>query len=111
MRWALRVDSHPHLVDGNVVVVPAQGYEVVRVVIAAMGSRPDVMRLDPVPALAAVDLAAALVAMEDEAANRRWDGFSEVGNTDRSSVVTADDGPDLAGAEDLGKGVGPDPWP
>jgi hypothetical protein len=98
-------------VDGNVVVVPAQGYEVVRVVIAAMGSRPDVMRLHPVPALAAVDLAAALVAMEDEAANRRWDGFSEVGDTDRSSVVTADDGPDLAGAEDLEKGVGADPWP
>jgi hypothetical protein len=105
--WAPRVEAHSHLMNGDVLVVPTQGHQVVRVVITPVGSSPDVMRLDPVAPLTAIDLASALVSMEDEAANRRGDGFPEIGDSDRSPVVTADDDPNLAGEEDLGGVLGP----
>ena len=57
--WAARVEAHSHLMNGDVVVVPTQGHQVVRVVITPVGSGPDVMRLDPVATLTAIDLTSA----------------------------------------------------
>jgi hypothetical protein len=49
--------------DCDVMVVPAQTDQIARVVIAAPGARHDVMGLDPVATLAAVDLAPPLVTL------------------------------------------------
>jgi hypothetical protein len=43
--WAVGVDGETELVDGHVVVVPAEGDEVVRVVVAALVPFFDVMWL------------------------------------------------------------------
>jgi hypothetical protein len=111
MRWALRVETHPHHVNGDVMVIPAEGDQIVRVVVAAAGSLPDVMGLETVSASTSVDLASSLVAVQDRAANRWWDGLPEIGDTNRTMIVPAHDDPDLAGAQDLGEGVGSDSRP
>jgi len=54
------------LVDGYVVVVPAEADEVVGVVAAVVGLVLDVVGLEPVAAVAAVDRALTLVPPEDE---------------------------------------------
>jgi hypothetical protein len=77
-------------VDGDVVVVPAEGYEVVGVVVAALGAVADVMDLEPVAAGAAVDDTAA-VAMEDVAAGGGWDRAGRVGGPQRPASVGLDD--------------------
>jgi hypothetical protein len=92
-------------------VVPAEGDQVVRVVVAAAGSLPDVMGLETVSAAASVDLASSLVAVQDKAADRRWDRLPEIGDTNRTMIVPADDDPDLAGAQDLGESIGSDSGP
>jgi hypothetical protein len=111
MRWALWIETHPHHVNGNVMVVPAQGDQIVRVVVAPTGSLPDVMGLETVSASASVDLASSLVAVQDKAADRLWDGLAKVGDTNRTMVDTAHDDSDLAGAQDLGESAGTDSRP
>jgi hypothetical protein len=43
--WTGRVETHAHHVDGNVVVVPTKGDQIVRIVVATTGSWSDVMGL------------------------------------------------------------------
>jgi hypothetical protein len=47
---ALGVDGEAHPVDGDMVVVPAQGCQVVGVMVAAVLSFPDVVGLEPISA-------------------------------------------------------------
>jgi hypothetical protein len=60
---ARRVERHTHLMDGDMMVVPAQTHQIARIVIAAPGSPPDVVGLDPIATLAAVDLTSPLVTL------------------------------------------------
>ena len=57
MGWAVGVDGEAELMDGDVVVVPAEGDEVVGVVVAALVPFPDVMGLQPVTAAVSFDRA------------------------------------------------------
>ena len=99
MAGGVGVEFHAAAVDGDVVVVPAKGDEVVRVVAPALASGPDVVYLEPVSALAAVDSAAPLVTLEDVEPGGPGYGFSQVAVTDR--VFPNDVDPDLAVTEDL----------
>ena len=67
-----RLEGESCLVDGDVVVEPAECGEVVGVVVAVVGSVFDVVGLEPVAAGAAGD-GAAFVPPCNEAAHRRWD--------------------------------------
>lgn len=92
-------------------VIPAEGYQIVRIVVATVGSLYDVVGLEPVSASTSVDLTLSLVAVEDERADSGWDRFSEVGDADGAVVFSADDDPDFASAQDIGERVGPDSRP
>ena len=100
MGGTVRVDPESELVDGDVVVVPAEGDEVVGVVAAAVGSLGEVVGLEPVAAGAAFDRALPLVPPQDVAPGAGWEGFSQIGIGNRVETVGGDD-PDLAVAEDL----------
>ena len=63
MRRARRVERHAHLMDGDVMVIPAQTHQIARIVITAPGARPGVMGLDPVATLAAIDLTSPMVTL------------------------------------------------
>ena len=102
------VDPVAESVDGDVMVVPAEGDEVVGVVVAAVGALADVVGLEPVAAVASLDGALVLVTELHKPADRAGDGFSHVGIGHRVESVDGDD-PDLSGAEDFGEGVGSDP--
>jgi hypothetical protein len=94
------VDPVAEAVDGDVVVVPAQGGEVVGIVVAAVGTLADVVGLEPVAAVASLDGALVLVPPGHVAADVAGDGFSHIGICHGVEAV-GDDHPDLAGAEDL----------
>ena len=96
----LGVDLVAEAVDGDVVVVPAEGDQVVGVVVAAVGSLADVVGLEPVAAVASFDGTSVLVSPGDVAADVAGDGFSPIGVGDGVEAV-GDDEADLAGAEDL----------
>ena len=96
----LGVDPETQLVDGDVVVVPAEGDEVVGVVVAAVGSLPDVVGLEPVGAVASFDGALPLISPLHVAADVAGDGFSHIRIGDGVEAF-GDDEADLAGAEDL----------
>ena len=100
MDGGLGVDLVAEAVDGDVVVVPAEGDEVVGVVVAAVGTLADVVGLEPVAAVASFDGASVLVPPGDVAADVAGDGFSPIRICHRVEAV-GDDHPDLAGAEDL----------
>ena len=102
------IDPVAESVDGDVVMKPAQGGQVVGIMVAAVGSLADVVGLEPVAAVASLDRALVLVPPGDVSADRPGDGFSHVGICDGVESV-GDDEADLAGAEDLGEGVGSDP--
>ncbi len=53
--WAVGVEGHAHLVDGDVVVVPAEGDEVVGIMGAVIAAFDDVVGLDSVAAAASFD--------------------------------------------------------
>ena len=108
MGGGLGVDPESEVVDGDVVVVPTERDEVVGVVVAAVGSLPDVVGLEAVLAVTAFDRAVSLVSPGDETPDRRGDRFSHIRIGDGVEAV-GDDYSDLAGAEDLGEGVGTDP--
>jgi len=103
----LGVDLVAEAVDGDVVVVPAEGDEVVGVVVAAVGTLADVVGLEPVAAVA-IDGALVLVSPGDVAVDVAGDGFSPIRICHRVEAV-GDDEADLAGAEDLGQRVGSHP--
>jgi hypothetical protein len=96
----LGVDLVAEAVDGDVVVVPAEGDEVVGVVVAAVGTLADVVGLEPVAAVASLDGALVLVPPGHVAADVAGYGFSHIGIGDGVEPV-GDDQADLAGAEDL----------
>ena len=50
MWWAVRIDRETELVDRHVMVIPTQGDEVVRIVVAPIVLLVDVMRLQSVTA-------------------------------------------------------------
>jgi len=104
------VEEHSHHVDGDVVVIPAEAYQIVRVVVPTGRALSDVVGLEPVAAAAPVDLAASLVAVQHPGANRRRDRFSQIGDPDRPSVFTLHDHSYFSGAEQFGEGVGSHPW-
>ena len=94
--------------NGNVVVVPAQGGEVVRVVATAVTALPDVVGLEPVAARARIDCAAA-VAPGNGTTNSGWDCLGRVRGHDRSTVCETDD-LHRSIAKQLVEGVGTDAW-
>ncbi len=53
--WAVGVEGHAHLVDGDVVVVPAEGDEIVGIVSPVVVALLDVVGLESVAAGAAFD--------------------------------------------------------
>jgi hypothetical protein len=57
------VDGHAELVDSDVMVVPAERYEIGRVVVATVLAFVDVVDLEPVSATASLDGTLALVAV------------------------------------------------
>ena len=73
MWWGVWVYPVAVSVDGYMVVVPAQGGEVVRVMCAAVCESGDVVRFKPVAAVAAV-YDTSPVAMGHSVANCGWDG-------------------------------------
>lgn len=48
VRRGLRVDDHSHHVDGDMMVVPAEGDQIVGIVVATVGALSYVMWLQPV---------------------------------------------------------------
>lgn len=77
MWWAAGVELVAVGVDRNVVVVPAQGGEVVRIMAAAVGPRGDVVRLQAVPAHASID-GAVFVSEQDTVTGCWRDGSGRV---------------------------------
>ncbi len=69
--WGVRVDVEAFAVNNDVVVVPAEDGEVVRVGAAAMAPGGDVVRLKAIPGGATVGSACPAVAMQDETAQLR----------------------------------------
>ena len=65
------VDLHAHLVDGDVMVVPAEADQVFGIMIPAVGPLFDVVGLDPVAAVAPFDRTLSLVPPEYVAADYR----------------------------------------
>ena len=94
------VDPESHLVDGDVMVIPAEGDEVVRFVVAAPGPLVDVVGLEPVAASASFDGTLPLVPPQDIAPDDGGDGCPHIGVGDRVESV-ADYYPDFPVAEDL----------
>ena len=102
-----RVDGEAEPVDGDMVVIPAQGCQVVGLVVAAVLSFPDVVGLEPVTARASLDRTLPLIPPEDEGSDCGGDGFSQIGVGDRMQSVSGDQ-TDFARAEDLRQHVGSD---
>ena len=73
------VDPVSHLVDGDVVVIAAEGDEVVGVVAATVGALVEVVGLEPVTACTPFDGTLPLIPIPDEASDTGGDGFSQVG--------------------------------
>ena len=73
------VDPESQVVDGDVVVIPAEGDEVVGVVAATVGSLLDVVGLEPVTACTSFDRTLPLIPIQDVASDTGGDGFSQVG--------------------------------
>ena len=71
--WGVGVDGVAEAVDDAVVVVPAEGGEVVGLVGSAGGLVGDVVGLEAVAGCASVD-GAGVVSGEDVAADAGWDG-------------------------------------
>ena len=78
MDGGLWVDPVAESVDGDVMVVPAEGGQVVGMVVAAVLSFSDVVGLEAVAAVASLDGALVLVSPGDESSDRRRDGFSHI---------------------------------
>ncbi len=108
MGWCGGVDGESSAVDHNVVVVPAQGGEVVCVGWSALGPGVDVVGLEPVSADAAFDGADASVSVEDEAAEAGWDDPGSASHVDRCPVGGSAGDFDDALAEDGFDRVGSD---
>ena len=89
-------------------VVPAEQRKVVWVVIPTVVSLQDVVRFQPIPAVAAVNGAGTLVPFPDQGSDGGWDRLAQIRNADQSTVVARDDDSDFAGTEDLREGVGSD---
>jgi hypothetical protein len=70
--WCVGFDVISHTVDDDVVVVPAEGGEVVGICASALGPGDVVVGLEPVAGDASVGCAAA-VAVEDESPKFGWD--------------------------------------
>ena len=94
MGGAMGVDGEAEPVDGDMMVVPAQGGEVVGVVVAAVLSFSDVVGLEPVSARASFDGTLPHVPPEDEGSDCGGDGFSQIRVGDRVETV-GDDGADF----------------
>ena len=94
------VDPVAESVDGDVMMKPAEGDQVVGVVVAAVGSLADVVGLESVAAVASFDGTSVLVPPLEVAADVAGDGFSHIGIGDGVEAV-GDDEADVAGAEDL----------
>ena len=94
------VDPVAVSVDGDVVVVPAEGYQVVGIMVAAVGPLLDVVGLEPVAAVASFDRTLVLVPLLHETSNSGRNGLAHVRICHRVEAVGGDD-PDLAGAENL----------
>ena len=71
--WRIRVDHVAGAVDGDVVVVPADGREVVGIVRAAPRPRYDVVGLEAIARPASIDGAAA-ISLGDDGSDARRDG-------------------------------------
>ena len=104
------VDPESQLVDGDVMVIPAEGYQVCGVVAPAPGSLLEVVGLEPVTASTPFDRTLPLVPPQDVAPDPGRDRFSQIGIGHRVEAV-GDDHPDLAVTEDLREGVGSHPGP
>ena len=87
--WTGGVDAVAVAVDGDVVVEPAEGGEVVGVVVASACPGVDVVGLEPVAAGAAVD-GAATVAPQHVAAGGGWDDPGSRGRRYRDPVLVGD---------------------
>ena len=75
----VRVDPVSDVVDGDVVVIPAEGDEVVGVVAATVGALVDVVGLEPVTACTPFDGTLPLIPIQHQASDTGGDGFSQVG--------------------------------
>jgi hypothetical protein len=95
-------------VDEGVVVVPAEGGEVVGVVVPALVAGGDVVGLEPVGGGAAFDHTSC-VAGEDEAAESGWDGGGSGADRKRLAVLGEGGDFDHCFAEELFEGGGSDP--
>ena len=94
------VDPESHLVDGDMMVIPAEGYQVVGVVVTAIGTLVDVVGLEPVAARTSFDGTLPLVPPQHMAPNDGGDGCPQVGVGDGVESV-GDDDPDFPVAQDL----------
>jgi hypothetical protein len=94
--------------NGDMMVEPAEGGEIVWVVVSAIVSHLDVVRLEPIAAPTAGDATAA-VARCHESAHCRRNGFGVVGSHDRFPVLQSDQ-LHRPGAEHLFEGLRPNPW-
>src|SRR5688572_28392395 len=83
---------------------PAQGYQVVGVMVAAVGPLDDVVGLEPVADVASFDRTFVVVPPLHVSSDRAGDGLSHVGIGEGVEAV-GDDHPDLAGAENLRQSV------
>jgi hypothetical protein len=77
-------------VDDDVVMEPTQQSQVRRVVVAAVGTMPDVMHLEAVTGGAAIDRAAA-VTPRHQAAQHRRDRPGGIRHRDRTAILQADE--------------------
>jgi hypothetical protein len=92
------------------VVIPTEGDQIDRVMVAASRTRANVVRLEPVPASATVDLALALISIQHRSADSWRDGLSKVGDPNRATVAVLDHYSNLAGAQDLIQRIGAYTW-
>jgi hypothetical protein len=90
------VDPESELVDGYVMVIPTQGYQIFGVVVAAQVLFVDVVDLEPVTAAAAFDRTGPLVTMEDPGPDRRGDRFGEMRHGDGTLFSVGPGDPDPA---------------
>ena len=78
MKRAFGIDRETELMDRHVMVVPTESHEVLRIVVTTPMLLPDVVRLQPVAAVASFDGASSLVSLQYEGSNGRWDCFVTV---------------------------------
>lgn len=102
------MQSEPRLVNRDVVMKPAQRGEVLRVMIAVMGSMSDVVHLEPIAARASRH-GAALVTPRNELANRRRHGGGGLRGHDRRCILEPDQLHGTA-AQDLLENAGSNSW-